>query len=288
MNIKLKNILKFRNQVGTYLLIILTLMGCSEGDMETTETIFRRIKDVPEHLWSKLSSKKIYFGHQSVGYNIIDGIKIIMNENPQIKLNIVLSDETDNIENAGFFSHSEIGENGKPDSKLGAFKKNMEDGLGNKVDIAFFKFCYVDFKSNTEVKNIFDQYKKIMIELKEKYPNVAFIHVTSPLTIPQEGILVNIKNSIKRMIGKPVSRIEDNTKRDEFNALLKSEFKSKDPVFDLAQIESTYPENRIAVFSYEGKKYPHLVQNYTDDGGHLNQAGSKIVAEQLLIFLATN
>jgi len=32
----------------------------------------------------KLSQKKIYFGHQSVGFNIIDGIKDIMKENPQI------------------------------------------------------------------------------------------------------------------------------------------------------------------------------------------------------------
>ena len=54
---------------------------------ETTQ--FPSIKDVPNSAWEKLSQKKIFFGHQSVGFNIIDGLKDLMKENPQIKLNIV-------------------------------------------------------------------------------------------------------------------------------------------------------------------------------------------------------
>ena len=47
------------------------------------------IKDVPASIWEKLSQKKIYFGHQSVGFNIMDGVQDLMKEHPAIKLNIV-------------------------------------------------------------------------------------------------------------------------------------------------------------------------------------------------------
>ncbi len=48
----------------------------------TAKTTLPSIKGVPAETWQKLSQKKIYFGHQSVGNNIIDGIKDIMKENP--------------------------------------------------------------------------------------------------------------------------------------------------------------------------------------------------------------
>ena len=47
------------------------------------------IDDIPREHWAQLAQKKIFFGHRSVGYNIIDGIKDIMAERPYIKLNIV-------------------------------------------------------------------------------------------------------------------------------------------------------------------------------------------------------
>ena len=57
---------------------------------------FPSVKDIPTAKWEKLSQKKIYFGHQSVGFNIIDGIKDLMKENPQIKLNIIeTTDQSD-------------------------------------------------------------------------------------------------------------------------------------------------------------------------------------------------
>ena len=48
------------------------------------------VKSVPESTWKKLSEKKIYFGHQSVGFNIIKGLEDILKENPQIKFTLLL------------------------------------------------------------------------------------------------------------------------------------------------------------------------------------------------------
>ena len=42
----------------------------------------------------------------------------------------------------------------------------------------------------------------------------------------------------------------------------------------------------METFTKDGENYYSLVPDYTDDGGHLNEKGRKIVAEQLLILLA--
>jgi len=70
--------------------IAISLISCDNGGEMPEKTVqFPSIKDVPTSKWENLSQKKIYFGHKSVGFNIIDGIKDVMKENPQIKLNIV-------------------------------------------------------------------------------------------------------------------------------------------------------------------------------------------------------
>ena len=58
------------------------------------------------------------------------------------------------------------------------------------------------------------------------------------------------------------------------------------PFFDLARIEATSLNGNISSFSKDGEIYLTLANEYTYDGGHLNEEGSKRAAEQLLIFLA--
>ena len=157
-------------------------------------------KNPPETAWQLLSHKKIYFGHQSVGNNIIDGIKDIMKENSKIKLNIVKTNDP-KMFTIPIFAHSPIGKNMNPISKIDAFAKFMEQGIGNKADFAFFKFCYVDITRNTDINQIFTYYKNTMKHLKEKYPKTTFIHITVPLTIVQTGFKVWIKKIISRPIG---------------------------------------------------------------------------------------
>ena len=56
--------------------IAINLISCDSGGEMPEKTVqFPNIKDVPASKWENLSQKKIYFGHQSVGFNIIDGIK---------------------------------------------------------------------------------------------------------------------------------------------------------------------------------------------------------------------
>ena len=138
-----------------------------------------------------------------------------MKENPHINLNIV---ETSNPAdfNHPLFAHARVGKNTDPKSKINAFSAFMKEAIGNKADIAFFKFCYVDVMAGTDVHKVFTEYMNSMSHLKKTYPKTNFIHVTVPLTTRQTGI----KAWIKKLIGRPVGGYDDNIKRNQFNELL--------------------------------------------------------------------
>jgi len=264
------------------MILLAFLISCSGGNMPEEKVTFQSIKDVPVNKWQKLSGKRIYFGHRSVGNNIIAGIVDLMKENPHIKLNIV--ETCDKVDfRAGLFAHSKVGENGNPRSKIDAFEDFMDNGIGGKADIACFKFCFADIKADTNFKKVFLDYMNTMSQLKKRYPDTIFVHVTVPLGITR----TTWRTWIKKLMGKKeIWEYDHNVARNKFNELLKKEYGGKEPVFDLAKVEFTYPDGRAETFTKKEKRYYSLVPDYTHDGSHLNELGRKIVAEQLLILLA--
>ena len=44
---------------------------------DTSRIMLQSIDDVPQEYWAKLAEKRIFFGHMSVGYNMINGIEDI-------------------------------------------------------------------------------------------------------------------------------------------------------------------------------------------------------------------
>ncbi len=240
------------------------------------------INDVPSSAWEKLSQESIYFGHQSVGYNIIEGLKDVMREHPEIRLKIVESTNASDL-SPGTFMHSRVGKNTDPQSKVDEFYRFLEQGIGNKADIAGVKFCYVDVRANTDINNVFDGYRTRIEKARSQFPKTTIIHFTVPLTVSR----TTWKTVVKKIIGRQTWEYDDNIKRNQYNDLVLKTFCGKEPVFDLAKIESTYPDGRRCAFTKDGKTYYSLVPGYTTDGGHLNEKGRKMVAEQFLIFLAT-
>ena len=261
--------------------MFILLVSCEGNNMKELAEIPLNISDISSQKWNELANKKIYFGHQSVGFNIVSGITKIMQQVLAIKLNI---EETKNPRdfNETIFAHSRVGMNKKPLSKIDDFKRIIESGIGDKVDIACFKFCYIDITAETNVEQVFTAYKSTMDSLAQKYENATFVHITVPLRTVQTGL----KAWIKKILGKPIGGYADNISRNQFNKLLKNEYTGKSLIFDLAAIESTYPDGGRETFEKDGKQYYALVPNYSKDGGHLNETGRWRVAEQLLIFLA--
>jgi hypothetical protein len=280
------NIYASARLIYSLIFIVITSIGCGDTTMKPS-SLPLQTDSISENAWKALSGKKIYFGHMSVGYNIIDGIKDIMKRDPKIQLNIQETADTISFKN-GFFAHSRNGRNGDPKSKIDAFVKTMESGTGKQVDIAFFKFCYVDFYENADVKDTFNYYATAMNRLMKKFPNVVFLHTTLPLTTEGELLKDKVKDIIKIIIGKATSVKKNalsNIKRNEFNNNLVQEY-GKGSILDIALYESTGPDGRRYVSKNAGVEHASMIPSYTSDGGHLNEVGRLLVADKFLYELA--
>lgn len=236
-------------------------------------------EDIKGEVFRVLANKKILFGHASVGNNIVDGIQEIMSaDNRFEKINVQKLESDHHISVPGFY-HFRVLKNGFPKQKIDHFKQMLIDnGLGNKVDIAFFKLCYVDIEEDANVKEIFDYYVSTMEDVKNKYPNLKILHATVSLYSHGKGI----KGFIKRLIKTD----NHNIKRNEFNEKLMEKYKNSDPIYDLAKVESTYPDGRRSTFKAKEKEYFSLANEYTYDGGHLNKLGRHQAAKNLLKLLS--
>jgi hypothetical protein len=263
------------------LIIIFIISACERGEIVKDDFSYGDINNVTAAQWDNLAKKRIFFGHQSVGGNIVEGMTDVLNSNKQIKLIILESDKPEDLK-PGTFEHAKIGQNVQPLSKIDAFSNLIRSGTGNNSDIAFFKLCYIDINKSTDVESLFKSYQQTLSGLKKAYPGVTFIHVTTPVVSQPDK---NIKYLIKKVIGKDTGN-SHNIARNRYNELLKSSYEGKEPVFDLARLEAISPDKNLCFFNDKGKQILSLCPEYTEDGGHLNAVGRKAVAEQLLVFLA--
>lgn len=222
-----------------------------------------------------IAGRRIFFGHQSVGRNILEGLSEVSSSREAKPLRVVEARSSDKMDGSGLY-HAEIGRNEDPLSKLSDFESLLREGVADSVDAALMKFCYVDITSDTDVDALFDSYKEAMSRLRSDFPRLVLVHVTAPLTSEESGP----KAALKRMLGKRTSA-EDNAAREEFNRKLRAEYRGKAPFFDLALAEAS-DENGTATLHASGKEGHYALRpEYTDDGGHLNPAGRRRAAEAL-------
>lgn len=221
---------------------------------------------IPEGVLADVAASTVYFGHMSVGENVISGISEVYAENgvaqPDI-IQISVGGPLPEQPSGGAFLHSLIGENGDPLGKLANFDSMLRSGLADRVNVAVLKFCYVDIRYDTDVDKLFAQYQQTMAGLERDYPNVRFLHSTVPLTVGPEGV----KDHLKVALGR-----DDNAARMRYNELIRSTYPA-DRVFDLAAAEATTPS---------GQTIDSLYPGYSSDGAHLNSSGATMAAAVLL------
>lgn len=257
------------------------IFGCGQNPMNKESFEHEQIHLPKDEIIKYLSSMRILFGHQSVGSNILAGVKKINLKTSIENIPIFPLRENDPLMEAGIYGFK-VGRNGDANGKINDFNLKIRSGLGKKVDIAFFKLCYVDIEGNTDIEKLFAHYRDVIEGLREDYPQVRFAHITVPLVAVQTGP----KAWIKKMIGRTPYGTEDNLKRNKFNRMLISTFSGKEPIFDLARIESTREDGSRETIQIKGEEVFVLVPEYTNDGGHLNEKGQRIVASEFLSFLA--
>ncbi len=253
------------------------VLGCAVPSPREAP-VSESLRDVPDSLWARLGAQRIFFGHQSVGGNIMDGVAEVAREHPRFGLHVRVDEDV--AASGPAFTHALIGRNGDPGLKTDAFARRIESE-GGRVDIAFHKYCYADLYDTTDVAAVFEHYRQTMSRLHAEFPGILFVHVTSPIQRPRGGP----KEMLKQWLGRS-SRVADNRARHRFNELMRRTYGGREPLFDLAALEATRPDGTREVVRAAGGSVPALVAEYTSDGSHLNETGRRLVAERLLVFLA--
>lgn len=229
----------------------------------------------------RLRTRAVFFGHQSVGMNVLDGLQQLPGASGQVVRIAEVAPGT--AVAPGTLAHAWVGRNHDPVSKIEAFARAVDALPAPGVDIALVKLCYVDFAPETDPAAIFSRYRAAIADLQRRHPRTTFVHVTAPVSRVQGGA----KALLKQALGKEPYGLIENVRREEYNQLLRQAYEGKEPIFDLARVESTAPDGRVETVEWKGKRAPALVAAYTDDGGHLNQEGKRRAALALLSVLAS-
>jgi hypothetical protein len=228
---------------------------------------------------SRLAQERVFFGHQSVGANILDGVRELADAaGVEISISALSADPASDVQ----IVESLIGRNNHPDEKISEFARMLSSTSVAGSDLALMKFCFVDTGYEMSADEIFSAYVSEMERLEAQYPDITFIYVTMPLTSLQRGP----RAWVKQVLGMELVGREDNVDHERFNALLRQAKADTGRLFDLAAVESTHPDGTREEVEWQGTLYPALIADYTDDGGHLNETGRRVVAEQLILFLA--
>jgi hypothetical protein len=260
---------------GVYHVVAAARADSSKTD-QATVTVTSAVTDLPSQLQA-LSAKALLFGHQSVGGQIVAGINDLLASNSGPKPTMVANARSATQVGKGIWGEFGVGTNMYPAGKIDDFIAVMNGGAGAKVDLAFMKYCFVDFYDSAPywptsggtgtVNSLFAKYQSAMASLKAAYPGVTIVHFTVPLVhvdlYPYAG----------------------NERREAYSNLLRTAYAGKEPVFDLALIESTRADGTRCT---DGKGVPALCGEYglPNDDGHLNSTAKVIVAQRLVAFLA--
>jgi hypothetical protein len=228
----------------------------------------------------KVARTRVYFGHQSVGNNILDGVAAVFTAHgvqaPPIKQQRAAPDAA-----GGFIAHSLIGENTRPIGKIEDFAAVLRAGMGRHVDVAVMKLCYVDITPDTDVDALFATYRNTISALEKEFPDVTFVKATVPLTT-RPGRVGRLKLWLKSDDGYGSAA---NATRERLNELIRREYRGGN-LFDVAAVESTGPGGSRVSGRHDGRPYFALVDDYAADPGHLNASGAQRAARAWLAAVA--
>lgn len=222
------------------------------------------------------AGRRIFFAHQSVGKNVLSGVPEVYAA-AQLPAPVIVDLGADAAlpdgTNEPVLAHAYIGENGDPYGKLADFDTRLRAGLADQVEVAALKFCYLDITGDTDVEALFETYRRTLADLERDFPEVRFVHVTTPVKTET----TDLKWRVKELLGRP----NDNAVREQYNALMRAEY-GDGRLLDLAAIEATAPDGTVAIVSSAGQQHLALAPQNAADSGHLNAAGSATAADRFL------
>lgn len=234
--------------------------------------------------WRALGARRLYFGHQSVGFNIADGLVAILAERSDIALRIVEVTAGDSLAAPGLY-HGRVGRNGAPDSKTSDFTTMVDRAAPG---VAMLKYCYVDIEEHSNPDSLFASYQRAAAALRSRHPGLVLVHSTMPLTTIDDhsGRRAKLMAKLRGRMNEGERLRALNLIRNRYNALLRQAYVGTEPVFDVARLESTRPDGSRAFFVNGADTVYIMAAENTDDGGHLNTRARRVAAEEFLALLA--
>lgn len=231
----------------------------------------------------QVAEMRVFFGHQSVGRNVLDAVPRVYAAAGLDAPDIIES--TDPVGGAAI-QHAYTGRNGDPLGKLEAFDSAIRGGLGEVIDVAVFKFCYVDLHAGDDAEALFLAYRDTMLQLERDYPEVSFLYATIPLTTERDAV-GRAKDRVKRLLGRNVPYVPGhNVAREQLNSLIRAEFGDSGRLWDIAAVQAAGADGVRERRTVDGSVFFAMDDGLASDPGHLNPAGAEIVAGTFLATIA--
>jgi hypothetical protein len=213
----------------------------------------------------------VLFGHQSVGQNLLDGVRDLGSDGLPVPALLSLDDTTPPCAHMAVCAFR-VGHNRDPVGKFRHFSEVAAGEAGRRADLAMLKLCYADIEDTTAIAGLFDAYREMLAEIRSHRPALEIAHCTVPL----RSVATGAAAGIRRLLARNDREASANGARHAYNELLRERFAEAGTLFDLAGLEAGPERNTRA---------PALSRALTDDGGHLNAAGRRVVAREFLAFL---
>lgn len=245
-----------------FLGLLILVAGCDSGDSGPPPFFVEAVDPGP------LPELRIFFGHQSVGRDLLTGIAAVA---PGLR--IVPIDGV--AVEGGVLIETSVGQNQHPETKDRAFLDALS--RTGPLDLALYKYCYIDVDPQTDPDRLFDAYARTLDEARARGVR------TVPVTLPLTTVEPNWKRWIKGALGRP-TQAGLNARRMRFNERLRAHF-AEQPIVDLARMESTREDGSRCLMQLNHEPVEYLEPGFTYDGAHLNERGRRHVAAAFVLAL---
>lgn len=227
-------------------------------------------RTVPNATVRAALGKRVFFGHQSIGAQALKGVSEYASDAGLGSQNYPDPETGSLPASGGFIAQSYVGQNGEPLAKLAEFDQILRSGVGNRIDVAVFKFCYADIRTGTQDPvAVFEAYQRTLSALERDFPNVTFLYATQPVVMANNSDGPN------------------NIPRGVFNNLVRARYGSTGRLWDVAAIESSTLDGHRVTGTHQGTSFAALNPEFASpDQRHITGPGLKAVAGPLLELIA--
>jgi len=118
--------------------------------------------------WGAVAGRTIYFGHQSVGRDLIAGIKRL-NHDGAIGLSLIQTEDPTSLTGPAFV-HFLAGSNRDYASKNAALLRLLKTRKQADEAIVLLKYCYVDIGGDLDPDTLFSAYCEMMETIQSSIP----------------------------------------------------------------------------------------------------------------------